>query len=65
MEAPRLGVESAVAAGLYHSHSNEGSEPDRICNLHHNSQQHWILNPLSEARDRTCVLMDTNQVLYH
>ena len=24
----------------------------------------WILNPLSKARDRTCVLMDTSQVHY-
>ena len=28
----------------------------------HSSQQHWILNSLSEARDRTHVLMDTSQV---
>ena len=27
MEAPRLGVEFAVASGLRHSHSNAGSEP--------------------------------------
>ena len=32
-------------------------EPSRICHLHHRSQQYWILNPLSEARDRTCILM--------
>ena len=24
---------------------------------------HWILNTLSEARDQTCILMDTNWVL--
>ena len=29
-----------------------------ICNLHHGSWQRQILNPLSEARDRTHVLMD-------
>ena len=29
-----------------------------ICNLRHSSGQCQILNPLSEARDRTCVLMD-------
>ena len=28
-------------------------DPSHICDLHHTSQQHWILNPLSEARDRT------------
>ena len=27
MEVPRLGVESAGAAGLYHRHSNARSEP--------------------------------------
>jgi len=45
MEVPRLGAESAVAAGL-----------------HHSSQQYQILNPLSEARDRTCILMDASQI---
>ena len=34
-----------------------------ICNLCHSFQQHQILNPLSKARDRTCILMDTSQVL--
>ena len=36
-----------------------------ICNLHHSSQQCWILNSLSEARDRTCLLMDTSLVCHH
>ena len=36
-----------------------------ICNLHHSSQEHWILNPLSEARDdRTCVLVDASQICF-
>ena len=26
----------------------------RVCDLHHSSWQHQILNPMSEARDRTC-----------
>ena len=41
--------------------------PDRspIFNLHHSSQQHQILNPLSEARDQTCILMDANQIRFH
>ena len=33
-----------------------------VCDLHHSSQQHRILNPLSEARDQTCVLMDASQI---
>ena len=33
--------------------------------LYHSSQQHWILNPLSEARDQTCVLMGPSQIHFH
>ena len=33
-----------------------------ICDLYHSSWQHRILNPLSKARDQTCVLMDTSWV---
>ena len=29
------------------------------------TQQHQILNPLIEARNRTCVLMDTSQIHFH
>ena len=38
-------------------------DPSPICDLCHSLWQRWILNPLSEARDGTCILMDTNQVL--
>ena len=30
-----------------------------ICDLHCSFRQHQILNPLSEARDRTPILIDT------
>ena len=30
-----------------------------ICNLLRSLQQHWILNPLNEAKGPTCILMDT------
>ena len=33
--------------------------------LHHSSQQHQILKPLSKARDQTHVLIDTNHVCCH
>ena len=36
------------------------ADPSRICDLHHSSQQRQILNPLSEARDRTCNLRFVN-----
>ena len=32
--------------------------------LHHSSWQQWIFNPLSRARDRTCVFMHTSQICY-
>ena len=38
-------------------------DPSRICDLHHSSWQRRILNPLSKARDRTRVLVDTSQVV--
>ena len=34
----------------------------RVYNLHHSSRQRWILNPLSEARDWTNILMDPSLV---
>ena len=39
-------------------------DPSPICDLHHSSWQHQILNPLSEARDRTSVLMDSSQICF-
>ena len=39
----------AVNAGL--RQATAMPDPSRVCELHHSSWQHWILNPLSEARD--------------
>ena len=50
----------ATPAGLCHSHSNTGSSC--ICDLHRSSWQHWIPDPLSEARDQTCILMDISWI---
>ena len=36
-----------------------------VCDLHHSSWQHQILNPPSKGRDRIHILMDTSQVRYH
>ena len=30
-------------------------DPSHICKLNHSSQQHQILNPLSKAKDQTCI----------
>ena len=62
MEVSGLGDESELQLPAYAT-----ARPDlsRICDLHHSSQQHWILNPLRKARDRTCIiLMDTSWVHY-
>ena len=34
----------------------------QVCYLHHNLRQHRVLDPLSKARDRTRILMDTSWV---
>ena len=62
MEFPRLGVESGLWLLV-----TATATPDLscVCNLHHSSWQCWILNPLSEARNQTLVLMVTSQVHYH
>ena len=50
MEVPKLGVElelqlpsSATATTTW--------DPGQVCDLHHSSQQHQILNPVSVVRD--------------
>ena len=47
----RGGMGIAVAS-LHLSHGNTRS-PSCLCDLHHNSRQCRLLNPLSETRDRT------------
>ena len=50
MEVPELGVESELLL-LAYATATATPDPSLNCELHHSSQQHWILNPLSEARD--------------
>ena len=38
--------------------------PSNICDLHHNSQQHWLLDPLSKARNQTHNFMVPSQIHY-
>ena len=49
-----------VAAGIRHSHSNTDSELH--LQLPAYTTAHGILNPLSKARDWTCILMDACQI---
>ena len=50
MEVPRLGVELELLLPAYTT-ATATWDLSHICNLHHSSQQHRILNPLSRARD--------------
>ena len=50
MEIPRLGVESELLL-LAYATATATPDPSHVCDLHHSSWQHWILDLLSEARD--------------
>ena len=54
----------ATATSLHNSHSNVGSEP-HLQPTHHSSRHRWIPDPLSEARDQTCILMDSSRICFH
>ena len=58
---PRLGVKSEPQLPAYTT-ATAMQDLSHVCKLYHSSQQQGILNPLSEAMDRTYVLMDTSQV---
>ena len=63
MELPRLGVESELQLPASTT-AIAVPDPSHICDLHHSSWQRRILNPLSEAKDRTRILMDTSQIIF-
>ena len=50
MEIPRLGVELELQL-LAYTTAMAMPDPSHVCDLHHSSWQHQILNPLSEAGD--------------
>ena len=60
MDVSRLGVKSKLQL-LAYTTTTAMQDPSHVCD--HSSWQHQILNPLNEARDGTCILMDTSQVL--
>ena len=59
MEVPRLGVKLELQLPPT---ATAAPDPSCICNLHYSSWQCRILNPLSEARDQTCILRVTSWV---
>ena len=64
MEVLRLGVEMELQLPAYTT-ATETQDLSQVFDLHHSSRQQQILNPLSEARARTRVLMDTSGHRYH
>ena len=61
MEVPRLGVEPELLLPVYAT-ATATWDPSSVCNPNHSARQRRILNPLSKAMDRTCILMDASQV---
>ena len=60
----RLGVQSELQLPSYTT-ATATQDLSQVCNLHHSSQQHHILNPLSEARGPTRNLVDPSPVHFH
>ena len=58
-EVPRLGVKLELQLPATAT-ATATPDPSRVCDLHHSSRHRQILNPLSEARDQTRVLMDAS-----
>ena len=50
MEVPRLEVELELYLPA-HTRATATRDLSHVYDLHHSSQQHWILNLLSKARD--------------
>ena len=61
MKVPGLGVQSELQLLTYIT-TTAMPDPSRVCDPHHSSWQRRILNPLSEARDRTHNLMIPSQI---
>ena len=62
LEVPRLGVKLELQLPAYPT-ATARPDPSRI--MQPTAQRHRILNPLSEARDQACLLMDTSRVRFH
>ena len=60
-EVPRLGVKLEL---WLLTHTKATQDLSHVCDLRHSSQQCRILNPLSEARDRTCNLIVPSRIRF-
>ena len=62
MEVPSLGFELELQLPAYAT-ATATQDPGHVCDLDHSSWQCPSHYPLSKARDRTCILMDTSQLV--
>ena len=63
MEVPRLRVKLELQLPAYTT-ATATRDPSCVCEVHHSSQQCWILNPQSKTRDRTRILKDTSWICF-
>ena len=63
MEVPRLGIQLELQL-LACTTATATSDLSCICDLHHSSWQHWILDPLSKARDGTHNFMVPSRICF-
>ena len=61
MEIPRPGVKMELQLPDYTT-ATATWDLSLVCNPHHSSLQHWILDPLSKARDQTRNLIDPSWI---
>ena len=64
MEVPRLGVELELQL-LAYTTAAAMPDPSPVCDVHHSSWHHWILNPLSKVKDQTYNLMVPSQIIFY
>ena len=58
MEVPRLGVIWQLKLSAY-AIAMATPGLSHVCYLYRSSGQHWLLNPLGEARDQILIFVDT------
>ena len=62
MDVPRLGVVGVELELQLPATATATPDPSCVFDLHHSLWQCQILNALSEARDQTCILMETSRI---